>query len=208
MMESYVTGSTKVKFCGLRTMDDVEHANDLRVDYVGFVFAKNSKRYVTARQAELLKSQLEPGIRKVGVFVKDDPQHIAGLLENGTIDLAQLHGGEDAEYIRRLKELTDSPLIQAFRIDSAEDLEAAKKSEADYILLDGGTGTTINWELLKDFPRPFFLAGGLTPENVRDAINSLHPYAVDVSTGIETDGVKDPKKMEAFIDAVRTVEEE
>ena len=209
MMESYVEGSTKIKFCGLRTTEDVEYANELRPDYVGFVFARNSRRMVKERQAELLKSALEPGIIKVGVFVREDPERIANLLHHGTIDYVQLHGGEDAEYIRRLRELTDHPIIQAFRIDSGKDLAAAEKSEADYILLDsgtGGTGAAFNWELLKDFRRPYFLAGGLTPENVRDAIDQLHPYVVDVSSGIETDGRKDPVKMERFIDAVRNRE--
>ncbi|MCR4839092.1 MAG: phosphoribosylanthranilate isomerase [Eubacterium sp.] len=210
-MESYVEGSTKIKFCGLRTTEDVEYANELRPDYVGFVFAKNSKRMVTERQAELLKSALEPGIIKVGVFVREDPERIANLLHHGTIDYVQLHGGEDTEYIRKLRKLTDHPIIQAFRVDTKEDLAAAEKSEADYILLDsgtGGTGTAFNWELLKGFSRPYFLAGGLSPENVREAIETLHPYVVDVSSGIETDGRKDPAKMEKFIDVVRSTESE
>ena len=209
MMESYVQGSTKIKFCGLRTTEDVEHANALRPDFVGFVFAPQSRRAVSERQAELLKSHLEPGIIKVGVFVGEDPERIANLLHAGTIDYAQLHGGEDAEYIRKLRELTDHPIIQAFRIDKKEDLAAAEQSEADYILLDsgdGGAGTTFNWELLKDFPRPFFLAGGLNPENVKEAIRLLHPYAVDVSSGIETNGKKDPEKMDLFTDRVRSLD--
>ena len=211
MMESYVEGSTKIKFCGLRTTEDVEYVNELRPDYVGFVFAKGSKRMVTERQAELLKSALEPGIIKVGVFIREDPERIASLLHHGTIDYVQLHGGEDTEYIRKLRELTDHPIIQAFRVDTKEDLAAAEKSEADYILLDsgiGGTGTAFNWELLKGFSRPYFLAGGLSPENVREAIETLHPYVVDVSSGIETDGRKDPAKMEKFIDVVRSTESE
>ena len=206
MMESYVEGSTKIKFCGLRTTEDVEYANELRPDYVGFVFARNSRRMVKERQAELLKSALEPGIIKVGVFVREDPERIANLLHHGTIDYVQLHGGEDSEYIRRLRELTEHPLIQAFRIDGPEDLKKAETSVADHILLDsgaGGTGTVFNWELLKGFQRPYFLAGGLTPENVEEAIRTLHPFAVDVSSGIETDGRKDPAKMELFVRAAR-----
>lgn len=209
MMESYIESSTKIKFCGLRTTEDVEEVNLLRPDFVGFVFAENSKRRISERQAELLKSQLQPGIFKVGVFVRDDPERIANLLHAGTIDIAQLHGGEDTEYVRKLREMTDHSIIQAFRIDSEADLLAAAKSEADYILLDsgnGGTGTKFNWELLKDFQRPYFLAGGLDPENVRDAIRILHPFAVDVSSGIETNGRKDPKKMELFVENVRRPE--
>ena len=206
MMESYIKGSTKIKLCGLRSMEDVENVNLLRPDYVGFVFAKESKRYVSERQAELLQNQLEPGIRKVGVFVREDPERVAGLLELGTIDIAQLHGGENTDYIRKLRWLTESPIIQAFRISSKEDLKRAEQSEADYILMDsgeGGTGDTFDWSLLQDFQRPYFLAGGLTPENVAEAIRFLHPYAVDVSSGIETDGKKDPAKMEAFVKEAR-----
>ena len=211
MMESYVKGSTKIKFCGLRTTKDVEHANELRPDYIGFVFAKKSRRAVTERQAELLKSYLEPGIIKVGVFVREDPERIASLLHNGTIDYAQLHGGEDAEYIRNLRKLTEAPIIQAFRVDTGEDLAAAERSEADYILLDsgsGGNGTSFDWELLEGFSRPYFLAGGLDPGNVREAVRKLHPFAVDVSSGIETAGRKDPLKMTNFTDQVRNLNEE
>ena len=198
MMESYIKGSTKIKLCGICSMEDVENVNLLRPDYVGFVFAKESKRYVSERQAELLQNQLEPGIRKVGVFVREDPERVAGLLE--------LHGGENTDYIRKLRWLTESPIIQAFRISSKEDLKRAEQSEADYVLMDsgdGGTGAAFDWSLLQDFQRPYFLAGGLTPENVAEAIRFLHPYAVDVSSGIETDGKKDPAKMEAFVKEAR-----
>ena len=133
------------------------------------------------------------------------PEAVAALLNRGVIDLAQLHGSEDAEYIRRLRDLTDSLLFQAFRIRSKEDLSRAAASAADEILLDAGagTGTVFDWSLLRNMERRYFLAGGLNPENVREAIRDLHPYGVDVSSGIETDALKDRTKMAAFVAAVR-----
>ena len=196
---------TKIKLCGLSRACDIEEANRLQPDYIGFVFAKKSRRCVTAEQAGELKKQLRPEIRAVGVFVNEAPEAVAALLNRGVIDLAQLHGSEDAEYIRRLRDLTDSPLIQAFRIRSKEDLSRAAASAADEILLDAGagTGTVFDWSLLRNMERRYFLAGGLNPENVREAIRNLHPYGVDVSSGIETDALKDRTKMAAFVAAVR-----
>ena len=196
---------TKIKLCGLSRACDIEEANRLQPDYIGFVFAKKSRRCVTAEQAVELKRQLRPEIRAVGVFVNETPEAVAGLLNSGVIDVAQLHGSEDAEYIRRLRDLTDSPLIQAFRIRSKEDLSRAAASAADEILLDAGagTGTVFDWSLLRNMERRYFLAGGLNPENVREAIRDLHPYGVDVSSGIETDALKDGTKMAAFVAAVR-----
>jgi len=196
---------TKIKLCGLSRACDIEEANRLQPDYIGFVFAKKSRRCVTAEQAGELKKQLRPEIRAVGVFVNEAPEAVAALLNRGVIDLAQLHGSEDAEYIRRLRDLTDSPLIQAFRIRSKEDLSRAEASAADEILLDAGagTGTVFDWSLLRNMERRYFLAGGLNPENVREAIRNLHPYGVDVSSGIETDALKDRTKMAAFVAAVR-----
>ena len=196
---------TKIKLCGLSRACDIEEANFLQSDYIGFVFAKKSRRCVTAEQAGELKKQLRPEIRAVGVFVNEAPEAVAALLNRGVIDLAQLHGSEDAEYIRRLRDLTESPLIQAFRIRSKEDLSRAEASAADEILLDAGagTGTVFDWSLLRNMERRYFLAGGLNPENVREAIRDLHPYGVDVSSGIETDALKDRTKMAAFVAAVR-----
>ena len=138
--------------------------------------------------------------------MNEAPEVVAALLNDGIIDIAQLHGGEDEDYIKSLRKLTDRPLIKAFRVDRPADLEQAYRSSADHILLDngaGGTGTVFDWSVLKDFDRPFFLAGGLDSDNVARAIKAVHPFAVDVSSGIETDGVKDHKKMTAFVSAVR-----
>ncbi len=196
---------TKIKLCGLKIPADIMTANLLKPDFIGFVFARKSKRCVTYEQAANLKSLLDPEIKAVGVFVNEVPETAAALLNSGTIDLAQLHGAEDEEYIQTLRKLTNKPLIRAFRIRKKEDLIGALSCSADHILLDAGAGDglTFDWDLLRGFSRPYFLAGGLGPENVRIAIEKLNPYAVDVSSGIETDGMKDPAKMTAFANAVR-----
>lgn len=201
---------TKIKLCGLSRPCDIRTANELRPDYIGFVFAPRSPRYVTPGQAAELKKLLAPGIRAAGVFVREDPRAVASLLRADIIDIAQLHGGEDEDYLRTLRALTDRPLIQAFRIDTADDIRRAGNSSADFILLDsgeGGTGTSFDWTLLGALSRPCFLAGGLDPGNVGEAVRTLHPYAVDVSSGIETGGRKDGAKMKAFVTAVRAADE-
>ena len=201
---------TKIKLCGLRRPADIEAVNELRPDYIGFVFAGKSRRYVSPEAAKQLREKLDPAIRAVGVFVREAPETVAGLLAAGIIDLAQLHGGEDEDYIRRLRTLTDKPLIQAFRVESEADLARARGSTADYVLLDngaGGTGAAFDWGLVRGFDRPWFLAGGLGPENVAGAVRALRPFAVDVSSGIETDGSKDYGKMRAFVEAVRALRE-
>ena len=195
---------TRVKFCGLKRIEDIRAANELRPDFAGFVFWEKSSRNVSEQEAKELGGALLPDIKKVGVFVDEDPDRVAALLRDGIIDIAQLHGHEDKEYISKLRSLTEGAcVIKAFVIKSKEDLERAGNSSADYLLLDSGKGTgqTFNWELIREaeFDKPFFLAGGLGPENVAEAIDKLSPYAVDVSSGIETDGVKDPDKMRQFM---------
>lgn len=196
----------KIKLCGLTRSCDIEAVNELQPDYIGFVFAKKSRRYVSPEKAEELKAMLAPGIQAVGVFVNEEPEQIVSLLETGTIDVAQLHGQEGEREIRRLRELTDHPLIQAFRIDTEQDVERANASTADYVLLDsgaGGTGTVFDWDLLQAIRRPYFLAGGLDTENLGTVKAKLNPYGIDVSSGIETDGYKDKEKMTAFVAAAR-----
>lgn len=197
---------TRIKFCGLTRVEDIAAANALRPEYIGFVFAPRSKRYVSREMAAELKAQLSPGIQAVGVFVNEPPEVVARLLNENIIDIAQLHGQEDAAYLARLRGLTGKPLWQAFRAETAAGLAAAARSTADMVLLDsgaGGTGTVFNWKLLQGFPRPYILAGGLDADNAADAAARLHPYAVDVSSGIETAGKKDEQKMAAFVAAVR-----
>ena len=196
---------TKIKMCGLSRIEDIEAANAIKPDYIGFVFAEISKRRVSALEASKLKSKLDPDIKAVGVFLDDKLDFVASMLNLGIVDVVQLHGSEDEEYIERVRQITSKPIIKAFIIRSKEDVERAEKSTADYILLDGGKGEgkVFDWGLLKDIKRPYFLAGGLNPVNASDAVKALKPYAVDVSTGIETDGVKDREKMTAFANTVR-----
>ena len=196
---------TKIKMCGLSRIEDIEAANAIKPDYIGFVFAEISKRRVSALEASKLKSKLAPDIKAVGVFLDDKLDFVASMLNLGIVDVVQLHGSEDEEYIERVRQITNKPIIKAFIIRSKEDVERAERSTADYILLDGGKGEgkAFDWSLLKDIKRPYFLAGGLNPDNASDAVKALKPYAVDVSTGIETDGVKDREKMTAFANTVR-----
>ena len=201
---------TKVKLCGLSRPADIEAANGCRPDFIGFVFAEKSKRYVTEDKARKLKGMLATGIQAVGVFVDAAPEKGAYLLTEGIIDIAQLHGSEDEEYIRRLRELTDKPIIKAFRVGSEEDLEKVRATEADMVLLDSGAGSgeVFDWSLAREVGRPYFLAGGLGIGNVREAAETLKPYAVDISSGIETDGVKDPEKMREFTALARSAGKE
>lgn len=196
---------TKIKLCGLSRQCDIEWANELKPDYIGFVFWSKSKRNVSPEKANELKALLSPDIKAVGVFVNEPVQNVAKLLNNNIIDIAQLHGSEDEEYISKLRTLTNKPIIKAFLLKSKDDAQKAEKSTADHILLDSGMGTGKGFDrsLLKNISRPYFLAGGLYPENVADAIETLSPFAVDVSSGIETDNFKDKNKMAAFVKAVR-----
>lgn len=200
----------RIKLCGLSRPCDIEAANELKPEYIGFVFAPKSKRYITQEKAGELKRLLSPDIKAVGVFVKEKPEIVAKLLNDGVIDLAQLHGREDEDYIKQLRELTDKPVIKAFCIESENDIADIEHSTADYVLVDsgtGGTGTIFDWKLIQNMKRPYFLAGGLELSNVKEAVTKLNPYAVDVSSGIETEGLKDKMKMAAFVAAVRKEDE-
>ena len=201
----------KIKICGLRRPEDIEAANRLMPEFVGFVFWEKSKRSVDPETASALRLILDPKIKTVGVFVDAKPEEVSDLLNRGIIDIAQLHGHEDEDYINSLRQLTKKPLIQAFRLgeDPKEDVKMtllrALTSSADYILIDSGMGSgkTFNWRVLEGFKREFFLAGGLDSGNVSEAIAMTGCFAVDVSSNVETDGRKDSKKMKEFVDAVR-----
>lgn len=195
----------KVKFCGLSRICDIEGANALMPEYIGFVFAPQSRRCILPEKAAKLKSLLSPGIKAVGVFVNQQPEFAAELLNSDIIDIVQLHGNEEDDYIEQLRRLTNKPIIQAFRITGAKEVIKAQNSIADCILLDAGagTGTSFDWKLVQNIKRPYFLAGGLNAQNARAALSILKPYALDVSSGIETNGLKDTRKMAEFIRAVR-----
>ena len=200
---------TRIKMCGLRREEDILAVNELKPDYIGFVFYPGSRRYISPEAAKALRAKLLPGIRAVGVLVDETPEAAARLLEEGIVDMLQLHGHEDEAYLADLRHRTDRPLIQAFRIRNGEDARRAAASTAEEILLDAGAGDgkIFDWSLLREVNRPYFLAGGLNPENVSRAVRELQPYGVDVSSGIETDGCKDPAKMRAFIQAVERTEQ-
>ena len=196
---------TQIKFCGLSRLQDIEFVNELKPEFIGFVFARQSRRYILPECALKLKAELSQEIKSVGVFVNEKINIIANISSQNIIDLIQLHGSEDDNYVRQLKNLTSKAIIKAFVIKSSRDIIQASQSSADYILLDSGAGTgqAFNWDLIKSFRRDYFLAGGLNPENVRRAIKILNPFAVDTSSGIETNGFKDKIRMSAFVDAVR-----
>ena len=190
----------KVKFCGLKRPCDIAWVNELHPDYAGFVFA-GTKRRVSDETAAALRRELDPSIPAVGVFVDDELPHMASLVKKGVIQLIQLHGQEEDALVQQLQTELGVPVIKAFSIANQDDIKRALESRADYILLDqgkGGTGKAFDWSLLKEIDRPYFLAGGLTPQNAAQAAK-LRPYALDVSSGIETDGVKDRDKMTLFM---------
>ena len=187
------------------TPEDIDIVNELKPEYIGFVFASFSKRYVSYEAARRMKEILDPSIKAVGVFVDENPKVVASVANDGVVDMIQVHGSEGPGEIERIKAFTEITVIQAVKVHSREDVKMASQSPADGILLDSGMGSgeTFDWSWLDGIRRPYFLAGGLTPENVEDAINQCYPFAVDVSSGIETDGKKDRAKMEEFVRAVR-----
>jgi phosphoribosylanthranilate isomerase len=194
--------------CGLRRTEDIGFANIIIPDYIGYVFAKNSRRYVAHEKAQELTRLLREDIIPVGVFVDEPIENVIALAESGTIRIAQLHGNESEEYAAKLKGLGIT-VIRAFRVSSEADIAAARSTCADLVLLDsgGGSGETFDWSLIKAVGRNYFLAGGLTADNVAEAVKKLRPYAVDASSCLETGGFKDFEKMRAFAEAVRAAGE-
>ena len=195
---------TQIKFCGIRRDEDVDYVNQVRPDYVGFVFWTGSRRYVDPSTAMRLAGRLTPGIKKVGVFLDAEPGEIEAIARSGCIDMVQLHGHESEGYIASVKEMTGLPVIKAFTVRDRADLERAEACSADHLMLDSGagTGSVFDWSLLKGFGRDYFLAGGLNPGNVGKAVTELDPMTVDTSSGIETEGTKDLSKMIEFKNAV------
>ena len=197
---------TKIKICGLFRLCDAEYINEAMPDYAGFVFFEKSHRNVTMQQAAQLRKSIHPSIPAVGVFVNAPQEQIISLCREGVIQIVQLHGGESAKYIGRLKALIPGvPIWQAFRVRTPEDLTVAQQSTADLILLDNGygTGETFDWSLISGMTRPFLLAGGLTPQNIPQAIARFAPYAVDISSGVETEKQKDRDKILAAVAVLR-----
>ena len=198
---------SKIKICGLFRPCDIDYVNEARPDWCGFIIDfPRSHRSVTPDQVSSLRAGLDPAIVPVGVFVDRPAEEAAALLNDGTIQVAQLHGREDAAYIAALRALAPGKEIwKAFKVRSPEDLAAAAASPADRILLDNGygTGQSFDWSLAGSVTRPFLLAGGLTSENIPDAVARLHPYGLDLSSGVETDRLKDRDKILAAVAAAR-----
>lgn len=195
----------KIKICGLTRPEDIVCVNRLRPDYIGFVFWPGSRRYVSAEQAMRLKAALSPDIKAVGVFVDAPVEEITGLLREGVIDMAQLHGRESEEDVRRIREKTGKPVIRAVKVRCRRDVEAGQDSGADYLLFDSGMGggRTFDWSLLEGVRRPYFLAGGLGADNLEQVLAQIRPYGVDLSSSLETDGYKDPHKIYRVMKMIR-----
>lgn len=200
-----------VKICGLKRECDIDYVNRHKPDFAGFVFSK-SKRQITPQQAERLRAKLNSDIKAVGVFVNEPVEFISDLCNRNVIDIIQLHGAEDKNYIVKLKELSDKPIIKAVRVQSTAQVLSAEEIECDYLLLDayseneyGGGGKVFNWDIIPQLKKPFFLAGGLNSENVATAIKQVNPYCVDLSSGAETDGYKDENKIKIIIEEVRRI---
>lgn len=194
----------RIKICGLSRAEDIAYVNEAMPDYCGFVInVPKSRRNTVPDQVRALVQKLSPAIIPVGVFRDEVIDTVEELLQDGTIRIAQLHGHEDESYIRELKSRGDYTVIRAFNETS---FDQAGRSSADYVLLDhaaGGTGETFDWSLARKVKRPFFLAGGIGPENLEEALTCVQPWAVDLSSKVETDGRKDREKILAAVQAVR-----
>ncbi len=196
---------TRIKICGLYRPCDIEYVNAAKPDWCGFIinFPK-SHRSLTPERVRALRRGLDGAVTPVGVFVDQPVETVAELLNDGTISVAQLHGHEDAAYIAALRAAAPGhPVWKAFKVRGPEDLTAANASPADLVLLDNGRGTgeTFDWSLAGGVTRPWLLAGGLTPENIPEAVRRLHPFGLDISSGVETDGKKDYAKILAAVSA-------
>ncbi|WP_270279279.1 bifunctional indole-3-glycerol-phosphate synthase TrpC/phosphoribosylanthranilate isomerase TrpF [Veillonella parvula] len=228
---AYLYGSTyytpKVKMCGISKVETIPAVVEAKPDYMGLVFAP-SKRQVTVDQAKILVEELHKQytkrynngaeqsnndeIKTVGVFVNETLDNLVSIATEANLDVVQLHGDEDEAFIQSLKERTNVEVWKAVQIRSAADAEAWIDSSADMLLFDayhkderGGTGEVFDWSCLDEFERPFMLAGGIDSTNVARAIRTVRPYGIDISSGIETDGVKDDEKIKAFANIVRTI---
>ena len=196
---------TLVKFCGIRTAADADAVNGTHPDFAGFVFAPGRKRTIDADTAVTLRKSIDPDIKTVGVFKNQPKEEVIRIADTGCIDIIQLHGSESEEYVKDIRSITGLEVIRAFAIRTKEDVASFASTCADHLMFDSGAGSgeTFDWSILSEISRPFFLAGGLDPDNVRDAIIHVRPFAVDVSSGIETEGNKDITKMRAFMESVR-----
>jgi phosphoribosylanthranilate isomerase len=201
---------SKVKICGISRAEDIKAINRAQPDFIGFVFAP-SRRRININIASVLKEKLDPRIETVGVFVDENIDVVAEMYKSGIVDLVQLHGDEDDRYIKQLKQICGCRVIKAVGVTH---LLPPLPHEADYIIFDtisnirGGTGCPFEWNILSGYSGlPYFLAGGLSIDNVAHALHLLTPFCVDVSSGVETSGVKDGDKIERFVYSVRELKQ-
>lgn len=197
----------KIKICGINRPRDVQYINQSQPDYVGFIvnFPK-SHRSVDYNQLDVLASQVDASIKKVGVFVNESAEKIAQVLNEDILDIAQLHGKQDEVFIQTLRSLTDKEIWKAFSIENKDDLRQAEATSADLVLLDnkgGGTGQAFDHSLIQDFQRPYLLAGGMDDETIPLVLDRLSPFGIDTSSGTETNKKKDPEKIENIIRMVQ-----
>lgn len=194
-----------VKICGLMSARDAEAANAAEPDWAGIVLHEPSRRCVDAATAAEIRSALDPSIPLVAVTVDRDPAFIEGLADRGIVQMVQVHASSDESYVERMRGI-GLPLIRAFIVHSREDAERAASCDADYTMVDAGLGSgrTFDWSLMEDAGFPFILSGGLNPDNVGEAVRLLRPIGVDVSSGVETGGSKDPARMAAFVANARS----
>jgi len=192
----------KIKICGIRREEDIAFVNEVKPDYIGFILAPGFRRSVDFETAKKLRSMLHPHIAVVGVFVNDSEDRVVEALESGIIDIAQLHGEESEEGIMYIKAATGKEVIKVVRVSDRYIVQAWLDTSADYLLFDSGTGTgkTFDWDLVKDVDRDYFLAGGIDMENMEEAAKCLQPFAVDLSSSVETEGVKDFEKMKKAVE--------
>ncbi|MBR7006930.1 MAG: phosphoribosylanthranilate isomerase [Candidatus Methanomethylophilaceae archaeon] len=195
---------TLVKICGLRSRRDVELAVESGADMVGMVLSPGFRRSVGPEDAASMSDASGDAVA-VGVFVDAPSETVVEAVDELGLGAVQLHGSEDDEYVSCIRSDARVTVVKSFVVKGSQDVEAAKRSSADLVLLDGGmgTGTGFDLSLVGRVGRRFLLAGGLDPQNVRRAMATVHPYAVDVSSGVETGGVKDPVKMREFVESVR-----
>ena len=194
-----------IKICGLTREEDIRCVNECLPGYIGFMFWKPSRRYIEPEAAAELKKILSPEIKAVGVFLDQPADEVIAIAQSGVIDMIQLHGSEDDSYMEEVRSKAHLPVIKAFSVAKGADADTINRSAADLVLIDsgrGGTGETFDWEFLKGIKRDFFLAGGLSLENAAEA-SATGAYALDVSSGMETDGKKDADKIRRFIRSVR-----
>ena len=197
--------NTKIKICGLFREVDIEYVNEVLPDYIGFVFWENSRRFVDAKKAEQLHFKLDKRILSVGVFVNESPEEIISLLKNDIIQVAQLHGDETEEMIVEIQEKSGKPVWKAIKVNQSKDAKSWMNSTANCLLLDNGygTGKTFDWSEVPEMTRPYFVAGGIDSSNVKEAIQRFHPFGIDVSSSVETNGYKDPEKIAELVRRIR-----